>query len=102
MDLLGGNPYSKASKSLLGLSFEGLCQTPLLLSRTRIQTTRAYRRPSIGIPSISISVPFESDSKTHDTSSVHTLTQCSDTAEDLATVQVYYDEAYILGSKATI
>ena len=102
MDLLGGNPYSKATKSLLGLSSEGLCQTPLLLHRIRTHAVKAFRLPYTGIPSTSTSVLFESDSKIQDTSSAHTSILWPDTAEDLATVQVHYDEAYILGSKVII
>ena len=52
------------------------------------------------IQSISTSVLFELDSKTHDTSSALTSILWHDTVEGLATVQAHYDEAYIQGSKA--
>ena len=100
--MLGRNPYSKASKVALGLSSEGLCQTPLLLHRIQLHAIKAFKLPYTGIPCISNSVLFESDSKTRDTNSVPTLIRLSVIAEGLATVQVQDDEAYILGSKAII
>ena len=56
----------------------------------------------LGSPVQSISVPFESDSRILATSSVHISILCNNTAEDLATAQVRYVEAYILGNKAIL
>ena len=75
---------------------------PLLLPQIQSCVIKAFRLLSTGTPSISTLVLFESDSKTHDTSSIHTSILLNDTAEDLATVQVHYNEAYILGSKVVI
>ena len=75
---------------------------PLLLLQTRLHAIKACRPLYTGTQSISISVLFKLDSKTHDTNSVHTLIPHNDTAEDLATVQVHYDKVYIRGNKAAI
>ena len=75
---------------------------PLLLLRTKGHIPGVYRQPSIGIQNTSTSVQFESDSKTHNTSSVCTLTRIAGTAEGPAIVTALYDEAFILGSKAII
>ena len=73
---------------------------PLPLHRIQLHATKAFRLLYTGIPSISTSVPFESDLRILATSSVHISILCSDTAEGLAIVPAHYDEAYILGNKS--
>ena len=75
---------------------------PLLLLQVQLHAIKAYRLLYTGTHSISTLVLFKLDSKTRDTSSVHISILWCDTAVDLATVQVPYDEAYIPGSKAII
>ena len=48
-----GTPTLKHSKVATGLSFEGLCQTPLLLPLLKSHVNKAYKLPSIGTQSTS-------------------------------------------------
>ena len=68
--------------------------------RGQVLTKRVLRGGRWQTRSTSISVPFESDSRTRDINSVHISIQHNDTAEGPVTVQVPYDEAYIQGSKS--
>ena len=61
---------------------------PLLLQQVQLHAIKAFRPPSIGIPSINTSVLFELDLKTLGTSSVHTSILWAGIAEGPAIVQV--------------